>query len=96
MAKNNRKLIKEALIKEDLIPIIENQKKEKIIQKYIDIYNKDKISKDLFYKNIDKQKLNKEKLKQEECTFKPQKCINKHLEKKLIENLMELIYMKEL
>ena len=83
MAKNNRKLIKEALIKEDLIPILENQKKEKIIQKFIDIYNKDKISKDLYYKNIDKQKLNKEKLKQEECTFKPQKCINKHLEKKI-------------
>ena len=82
MSKNNRKNIKEALIKENLMPLIENKKKEKVIQKCIDIYNKDKISKDLKIKNNEKQKLKKEKLKVEECTFKPEKWVNKKIEKK--------------
>ena len=83
MSKNNRKNIKEALIKENLMPLIENKKKEKVIQKCIDIYNKDKISKDLKIKNNEKQKLKKEKLKVEECTFKPEKWVNKKIEKKI-------------
>ena len=77
ISKTNRKNIKEALIKEDLIPLIENRKKEKVIQKYVDIYNKDKISKELVMKNNEKQKIKKEKLKVDACTFKPEKCVNK-------------------
>jgi len=83
ISKTNRKNIKEALIKEDLIPLIENKKKEKVIQKYVDIYNKEKISKELLKKNNEKQKIKKEKLKVDACTFKPEKCVNKRLDKKI-------------
>jgi len=83
ISKNNRKNIKEALIKENLMPLIENKKKEKVIQKFIDIYNKDITSKNQKYKNEQKQKLQKEKSQVEECTFKPEKCTNKRLENKI-------------
>lgn len=81
--KNNRRLIKEALIKENLMPLIENKKKEKVIQKYVDIYNKDKTYQDLKLKNNEKQKKKIEKSKAQECTFKPVKCVNKKIEKKI-------------
>ena len=83
MSKNNRKNIKEALIKENLMPLIENKKKEKIIQKYIDIYNKDVTSQKQKNQNNEKQKLKEEMLKVEECTFKPKKCVNKRIDKKI-------------
>ena len=83
ISKNNRKNIKEALIKENLMPLLENKKKEKIINKYIDIYKKDITWKKQKNKNNEKRKLKYEKLKVEECTFKPEKCVNKKLDKKI-------------
>ena len=80
---NNRKNIKEALIKEDLIPLLENKRKERAMQKCLEIYNKDKTSKEIKLKNNENQKLKKEKLKIEQCTFKPHKYTNKRLERKI-------------
>ena len=75
--------IKEALIKEELIPILNHRKQEKTNQFFNNLYKKDLASRDLRFKNSSKQKENKEKLKIEECTFKPEKCKNKKLERKI-------------
>ena len=83
ISKINRKNIKEALIRENLIPLIKNKKKEKVIQKYINIYNKDVTSQNQKYKNNQKQKLQNEKSQVEGCSFKPEKCANKRLENKI-------------
>ena len=77
------KNIKEALIKEELIPLIKYKKEEKANKIFINLYKKDKLSKELWEKNNNKQKEKKEKLKISECTFKPKKCNNKKLENKI-------------
>lgn len=77
------KNIKEALIKEELIPLIKYKKEEKANKIFINLYKKDKLSKELWEKNNNKQKEKKEKLKIKECTFKPKKCENKKLENKI-------------
>ena len=77
------KNIKEALIKEELIPLIKYKKEEKTNKIFINLYKKDKLSKELWEKNNNKQKEKKERLKISECTFKPKKCNNKKLENKI-------------
>jgi len=77
------KNIKEALIKEELIPLIKYKKEEKANKIFINLYKKDKLSKELWEKNNNIQKEKKEKLKISECTFKPKKCNNKKLENKI-------------
>ena len=77
------KNIKEALIKDELIPLIKYKKEEKTNKIFINLYKKDKLSKELWEKNNNKQKEKKEKLKISECTFKPKKCKNKKLENKI-------------
>ena len=83
IATKNRKNIKEALIKEEIIPLIKNKQKKKSIQKCIEIYNKDKQSKEQYYKNNAELKLKKDNLQIEECTFKPKKFSNKKFDKKI-------------
>ena len=75
----NLKNIQQALKKEELIP----KRQEKINQKFIDLYNKDKKSKEILNKNNLIQRQKKDNLKLGECTFKPKKCKNKLLEKKI-------------
>ena len=75
----NLKNIQQALKKEELIP----KKQEKINQKFINLYNKDKKSKEILNKNNLIQRQKKDNLKLGECTFKPKKCKNKLLEKKI-------------
>lgn len=75
--------IKKALLKEELLPILNNRKQEKINHYFINLYKKDLESKNLLLKNNSKQKEKKEKLNLEECTFKPEKCKNKILENKI-------------
>ena len=77
------KNIKEALIKEELIPLIKYKKEEKANKIFINLYKKDKLSKELWEKNNNKQKETKEKSQISECTFKPKKCKNKRLENKI-------------
>jgi hypothetical protein len=79
----NRKNIREVLIKEELIPIIQKKKEDKYIQKCINIYNKDKANKALRTKLNNTQKIKYEKKMLEECTFKPIKSPNKKLSKKI-------------
>ena len=80
---SNRKNIKEALIKEELIPLKKHKRQEVLIQKFINIYNKNKSNKDFLLKRNSKQKEKKENLQIKECTFKPEKCNNKRLENKI-------------
>ena len=80
---NNRKNIKEALIREDLVPLLENKRRERALQKCLEIYNKDKATKEIKLKNNENQKLKKEKLKIEQCTFKPKIYTNKRIERKI-------------
>ena len=75
--------IKDALEQEDLIPLKIKKNNEKIGNLFINLYKKGTLSRDLWLKNNAMQKETKEKLKLEECTFKPQKCMNKKLEKKI-------------
>ena len=77
------KNIKEALIKEELIPMIKDKKNKNKIDFFINLYKKEKIGRELWTKNNNKQKEQKEKFKIEECTFKPEKCKNEKLEKKI-------------
>ena len=79
----NLKNIKDALKKEDLIPLKNKKYNEKIGNVFINLYKKGMLGRDLYIQNNNKQKEKKEKLKLEECTFKPEKCINKKLEKKI-------------
>ena len=83
IAIKNRRNIKEALLREEIIPLIKKKNKKIAIQKCIDIYNKDKRSKEQHYKNSIEQKIKKENLKAEECTFKPKKFSNKRFDKKI-------------
>jgi len=83
ISKNNRKHIREALIKDNLIPFIKNKKKEILIKDFMDKYNKNLIYKKQKYADNEQLKIQKEKSKIEECTFKPEKCINKRIEKKI-------------
>ena len=83
ISSKNRKNIKEALIKEEIIPLIKKKRREKSIQKCLEIYNKDKISKEQLYKNNAEQKMKKDNLKVEQCTFKPQKFSNRRFDKKI-------------
>ena len=78
----NRKNIREALIKEDLIPLIKKKRRERALRKCLEIYNKDKVSREMQLKKNENQKIKNEKLQIKQCTFKPQKCSNKKLEKK--------------
>ena len=80
---SNRKIIQDALIKEESIPLKKYKKEEILIQKFINIYNKNKSNKDYLLKRDSAQKERKENLKIGECTFKPEKCKNKILEKKI-------------
>ena len=79
----NRKNIREALIKEDLIPLIKKKRRERALRKCLEIYNKDKVSREMQLKKNENQKIKNEKLQIKQCTFKPQKCSNKKLEKKI-------------
>ncbi len=83
ISKNNRKNIREALIKESLIPYLQNKKKENLIKDFMDKYNRHLIYKKQKYEDNEQQKMQKEKSKIEECTFKPEKCINKRLERRI-------------
>ena len=74
------KNIKEALIKEELIPLLKNKKNAKKNAIFQNLYKKGKIGKEIWIKNNNNQK---EKFNIEECTFKPEKCKNKRLEKKI-------------
>lgn len=79
----NRKNIREALIKEDLIPLIKKKRRERALRKCLEIYNKDKVSREMQLKKNENQKIKNEKNQIKQCTFKPQKCSNKKLEKKI-------------
>lgn len=79
----NRKNIREALIKEDLIPLVKKKRRERALRKCLEIYNKDKVSREMQLKKNENQKIKNEKLQIKQCTFKPQKCSNKKLEKKI-------------
>ena len=79
----NLKNIKDALEQEDLIPLKKKKNNEKIGNVFISLYKKGTLGRDQWIKNNAIQKERKEKLKLEECTFKPQKCMNKKLEKKI-------------
>jgi hypothetical protein len=76
---NNLKNIQEALKREEYKP----KNPEKKYQKFIDLYKKEKINKELLYKKNNSQRQIKENLKLEECTFKPKKCKNKKIDKKI-------------
>ena len=80
---NNFKNVKEALAKEELYPLKENKRQQKLLQKFINLYNKNKSYKDDYQKRNITQKEKKESFKIEECTFKPEKCKNKRLETKI-------------
>ena len=80
---NNFKNVKEALAKEELYPLKENKRQQKLLQKFINLYNKNKSYKDDYQKRNITQKEKKERFKIEECTFKPEKCKNKRLETKI-------------
>ena len=80
---NDLKNIKEALLKEELIPLVKEKKSKNNNKIFINLYKKEKIGRDLRTKNNNMQKEQKEKMKIEECTFKPEKCKNKKLEKKI-------------
>ena len=77
------KNIKQALIKEELIPILKYKKQEKTNKIFLDIYNRDKLGKELWAKNNSTKKEKLEKSNVRECTFKPEKSKNKKLEKKI-------------
>lgn len=77
------KNIKDALLKEELILLIKEKKNKNNNKIFINLYKKEKNGRELWTKNNNKQKEQKEKIKIEECTFKPEKCKNKKLEKKI-------------
>ena len=76
---NNLKNIQDALKREGDKP----KRQEKMEQKFSELYNKNKKYKELLDRKNNSQRQIKEKLKLEECTFKPKKCRNKILEKKI-------------
>ena len=80
---NHLKNIQEALKKEELINIRKHKEQEKLIKKFINLYNKDK-SNNLSKKKNNNQKYKKNNLKLEEYTSIPDKYKNKKLEKKII------------
>jgi len=83
ISKYLQKNIKEALKKEELIPLKKHKIQEKINKKFIDLYNKDIANKSSKQKSNYKQLQLKENLQISKCTFKPDVCKNKKLKKKI-------------
>ena len=77
------KNIAEALKKEELIPIKKLKKQEKINKIFNDLYSKTKTNMELKQKNNINQKQMLENSKASKCTFKPEICLNKRLERKI-------------
>lgn len=79
------KNLKKALIKEESKPRNKQKKQIQIDNIFINLYKKDKLSRELWTKNnnLQKEKFYKSKIK--ECTFRPEKSKNKIIEKKINE-----------
>ena len=80
---NDTTNIREALKKEELIPLRRKQKQQELNQLFLNKYIMGKAKKELLKNNNKKQRELTEKLEVEECTFKPEISKNKRLEKKI-------------